>query len=41
MSKITIKLVSAYDVGINSPDIFGVMGRGDTKLIMKKTRCQE
>tara|TARA_B100001179_G_C18405642_1_gene323679 strand:+ start:215 stop:616 length:402 start_codon:yes stop_codon:yes gene_type:complete len=32
------KVSFCVDVGINSPDIFGVMGRGDTKLIMKKNK---
>ena len=32
------KISFCVDVGINSPDIFGVMGRGDTKLIMKKNK---
>ena len=32
------KVSFCVDVGINSPDIFGVMGRGDTKLIMEKNK---
>ena len=32
------KVSFCVDIGINSPDIFGVMGRGDTKLIMEKNK---
>ena len=32
------KVSFCVDVGINSPDIFGVMGRGDAKLIMEKNK---
>ena len=29
------------DVGIKSPDIYGVMGQGDAKLILEKTKVKE
>ena len=29
------------DVGINSPDIFGVMGKGTAKLILKKSEVEK
>jgi len=35
------KVSFCVDVGINSPDIFGVMGRGDAELIVEKTRVSK
>ena len=35
------KVSFCVDVGINSPDIFGVMGRGDAKLIMEKNKVSK
>ena len=34
------KVSFCIDTGINSPDIFGVMGTGRAKLIMKKNKVQ-
>ena len=35
------KISFCVDVGINSPDIYGVMGKGEAKLILEKPKVKK